>query len=72
MKIVRISKLNILEGLWEDILLDKKDVNTVQYLSNVRVSIVLVAIDSYDVVLEVDRVRKNILNKLWPKFLSSF
>ena len=72
MKIVRISKLNILEGLWEDILLDKKDVNTVQYLSNVRVSIVLVAIDNYDVVLEVDRVRKNILNKLWPKFLSSF
>ena len=72
MKIVRISKLNILEGLWEDILLDKKDVNTVQYLSNVRVSIVLVAIDSYDVVLEVDRVRKNILNKLLPKFLSNF
>jgi len=34
-----------------------------------RGSLVLVAIDNYDVFLEVERVRKDIWNKLSPKII---
>ncbi len=48
---------------------DKKDVTIAKFLLLMRDIIVPVAIDSYDVSLEVEKAKKDTWNKLSPKII---
>jgi hypothetical protein len=48
---------------------DKRDVIIVKFLWLMKGIIALVAIDSYDVSLEVEKARKDTWNKLSPKII---
>jgi len=48
---------------------DKKDVTIAKFLLLMKDTIVPVAIDSYDVSLEVEKAKKDTWNKLSPKII---
>ncbi|MDH3610735.1 MAG: hypothetical protein OEM79_03120 [Nitrosopumilus sp.] len=48
---------------------DKKDAIIVRFLSIMKESLVLVAIDNCDVYLEAGKVKKGTLSKLFPRII---